>query len=449
MTPPPGAATPDPDDLPAPTVEERLRAIREDGLLRRMRTVGSAQGPRVDLDGRDVLLLCSNDYLSLASHPDVVAAAAAATERWGAGAGASRLISGNMEPHDRLEQELAAFHGSETALLFGSGYLANTGIVAALATRGDAVFSDELNHASIIDGCRLAGAETFVYRHRDLEHLAWGLSHLPGHCGLIVTDGLFSMDGDVAQLGWLRELASRHGAMLMVDDAHAVGALGPGGRGSVAEAGLAGEVDVLVGTLGKALGSYGAYACVSRPLHDLLVNTARPLVYSTALPPASAAAATAALEIITSDPGRIARLRANASTLRAALDAAGLEPGGAGAQIMPLAVGDPDRAVAICRRALEGGVYAQAIRPPTVPDGTSRLRLSVVADHDPDQLAAAAVTLATAFRAVSADGDWSIDLPDPEPGELRIERHGWRAVGTEPSDEASAGREPTPATPAG
>jgi glycine C-acetyltransferase/8-amino-7-oxononanoate synthase len=421
--------TPATDSVPAAaTVGERLDAIRQDGLFRRMRTVAGAQGPRVELDGHDALLLCSNDYLSLASDPEVKAAAVAATERWGAGAGASRLVSGNMEPHEDLERHLAAFHGTETALLFGSGYLANTGIVAALARRGDVVFSDELNHASIIDGCRLAGAETFVYRHRDLEHLAWGLGRLPGHCGLIVTDGLFSMDGDVAQLGWLRELATLHGAMLMVDDAHAVGALGPGGRGAVAEAGLAGEVDVLVGTLGKALGGYGAYACVSRPVRDLLVNTARPLIFSTALPPAVAAAADAALGIVESDPARIGRLRENASTLRAALAAAGLDPGGAGAQIMPVAVGDPDRAVAICRRALDAGVYAQAIRPPTVPDGTSRLRLTVVADHDPEELVAAAGILAGAFRAVSADGDWSIDLPEPEPGELRIERHGWRVV---------------------
>jgi glycine C-acetyltransferase/8-amino-7-oxononanoate synthase len=441
MTAAPAAAN---DDLRAPTIQERLDAIRDDGLLRHMRTVESAQGPRVELDGRDVLLLCSNDYLSLASHPDVVAAAVEATERWGAGAGASRLVSGNMEPHDRLEQELAAFHGTETALLFGSGYLANTGIVAALARRGDVVFSDELNHASIIDGCRLAGAETFVYRHRDLEHLAWALARLPGHCGLIVTDGLFSMDGDVAQLGWLRELASRHGAMLMVDDAHAIGALGPGGRGSVAEAGLAGEVDVVVGTLGKALGSYGSYACASRPVHDLLVNTARPLIFSTALPPAAAAAASAALGIVAAEPERIARLRSNASTLRAALAAAGLNPGGAGAQIMPLPVGDPDRAVAICRRALDAGVYAQAIRPPTVPEGTSRLRLSVVAGHEPDDLAGAATTLAQAFRAVSADGDWSIELPDPEPGELRVERHGWR-VAPENGGRAAVGGAAAPA----
>jgi 8-amino-7-oxononanoate synthase len=390
--------------------------------MRRLRTVGSSQGPWIELDGRRALLLCSNDYLGLASHPTVTAAAIDAVERWGTGAGASRLVSGNMEPHERLERRLASFHGTESALLFGSGYLANTGIVAALARPGDVVFSDELNHASIIDGCRLAGAETFVYRHRDLEHLAWALDRLPGHAGLIVTDGLFSMDGDVAQLAWLRELASRHGAKLMVDDAHAVGALGPGGRGSVAEAGLSCEVDVLVGTLGKSLGSYGAYACLSRELRSLLVNTARTLIFSTGLPPASAAAAEAALGVIEGEPDRVGALRQNARALRDALAARGLEGGGAGAQIVPVVVGDPDRAVAACRRALDDGVFAQAIRPPTVPAGTSRLRLTVMATHSPADLRAAARVISDAIGSVSADGDWSIDLPEPAPAELRLRR---------------------------
>ena len=409
---------------PAATPGERLEAIREAGLLRRLRTVGSAQGPRISLDGREVLLLCSNDYLGLAAHPTVRSAAIEATERWGTGCGASRLVSGNMEPHERLERRLATFHGAPAALLFGSGYLANTGIVAALARRGDIVYSDELIHASIIDGCRLAGATTFVYRHGDVEHLGWALERTPGHAGLIVTDGLFSMDGDVAPLRRLRELASRHGAKLMVDDAHAVGALGPGGRGSVAEAGLAGDVDVLVGTLGKSLGSYGAYACVSRELRELLVNTARPLIFSTGLPPACAAAAEAALGVMAAEPARIARLRDNARTLRDALRDAGLGAGGAGAQIIPVHVGDPDRAVAACRRALDDGVYAQAIRPPTVPDGTSRLRLTVMEGHGEEELRAAAAAIAAAVRAVSADGEWSIGLPDPLPGELWAGRFG-------------------------
>lgn len=387
-----------------------------------MRVVESAQGPRVRIDGEEVLLLCSNDYLGLTAHPAVRAAAADAVERWGTGSGASRLISGNMRPHERLEQRLAAFHGTESALLFGSGYLVNTGIVAALARRGEVVFSDELNHASIIDGCRLAGAETFVYRHRDLEHLAWGLGRNRGRAALIVTDGLFSMDGDVARLAWLRTLADRHGALLMVDDAHAIGTLGPGGRGSVAEAGLEGRIDVLVGTLGKALGSYGAYCCVSAELRELLVNTARPLIFSTGLPPASAAAAEAALGVLELQPELVDRLRANASTLRASLAASGLEPGGSGAQIIPVPVGDPDRAMAACTRALRDGVYAQAIRPPTVPEGTSRLRLTVMATHEEGELRAAARVIADALEAVSVSGDWAIDLPDPNPGSLRVHR---------------------------
>ncbi len=403
-------------------MRERLAALRKAGLYRRMRTVDSPQGTTVNLDGRDVLMLCSNDYLGLADHPTVGAAAIDAVERWGTGAGASRLVSGNMTPHERLEGRLAEFHGTEAALLFGSGYLANTGIVGALARRGDVVFSDELNHASIIDGCRLAGAVTFVYRHRDLEHLAWGLERTPGHAGLIVSDGLFSMDGDVAQLGWLRELANRHGAKLMIDDAHAVGAIGPGGRGSVAEAGLSGEVDVVVGTLGKSLGSYGAYACTSREVRELLINSARTLIFSTGLPPASAAAAEAALGVIEAEPERIARLRDNARVLRNALRENGLDPGGAGAQIVPVVIGDPDRAVGACRRALDEGVYVQAIRPPTVPEGTSRLRLTVMATHEPAELEDAARTIAGAVRAVSADGEWTIDLPDPGPGEVRAER---------------------------
>ncbi len=400
----------------------RLQEIADAGLLRRMRTVESAQGPRVTLDGAEVLLLCSNDYLGLANHPTVAAAAIDAIERWGTGAGASRLVSGNMEPHARLERRLAAFHGTESALLFGSGYLANTGLVAALARRGGVVFSDALNHASIIDGCRLAGAETFVYRHRDLEHLEAGLREHAGRPALIVTDGLFSMDGDVAPIARLGELARRHGARLMVDDAHAIGALGPGGRGTVAEAGLQGEVDVVVGTLGKALGSYGAYACTSAEVRELLVNTARPLIFSTALAPACAAAAEAALGLVESRPELVARLRGNAGVLRGALRAEGLEIGDSSSQIIPVLVGDPDRAVASCRRALDQGVYAQAIRPPTVPDGTSRLRLTVMAGHRIEELERAAAVIARAVEDVSAAGEWSIGLPDPPEGTLTVTR---------------------------
>ncbi len=367
-------------------VAERLEGLRESGLHRRLRLIEGAQGPRVQLDGRDVLLLCSNNYLGLADHPRVREAAAEAAIRWGAGAGASRLISGNMEPHRLLEERLAAFKGYEAALLFGSGYLANVGAISALASRGEVVFSDELNHASIVDGCRLARAETFVYRHGDVEHLAWGLREAEGRAALIVTDGVFSMDGDIAPLPELVELARRHGCRLMVDEAHATGALGPGGRGSVAAARLSEEIDLVVGTLGKALGSYGAYVCAGPELSEYLLNTARSFIFSTAPPPPVLAAALVALELLEGEPERVQRLRANASTLRQSLAAGGLATDGSDTQIIPLEVGDAAATMELCERLLERGVFAQGIRPPTVPEGSSRLRFSVMATHDEEEL---------------------------------------------------------------
>src|SRR5947209_3930527 len=232
-------------------IQARLDEIDELGLTRRMRLVSGPQGPRVVLDGKPVLLLCSNNYLGLADHPRVRAAAAEAAMRWGAGAGASRLISGTMTIHRRLEERLAAFTGRESALLFGSGFLANTGVLAALAGPGDVVFSDALNHASIIDGCRLSRADVFVYDHGDVEHLAWGIERASGRGALIVTDSVFAMDGDVAPLEDIVELAGHHGLRVMVDDSHGTGAVGPGGRGALAEVGLEDHVDVIVGTLGK------------------------------------------------------------------------------------------------------------------------------------------------------------------------------------------------------
>jgi len=379
-------------------VAERLEELRERGLRRRLRLVESPQGPRVLLDGRPVLLLCSNNYLGLAGHPRVREAAAEAAVRWGAGAGASRLISGSMAPHQELERRLAEFKGYEASLLFGSGYLANTGSIAALAGRGEVVFSDELNHASIVDGCRLSRAETFVYRHGDVEHLEWGLRGARRSGALIVTDGVFSMDGDLAPLEELVRLARAHGARLMVDEAHGTGAVGPGGRGAVAAAGLIDEVDLVVGTLGKALGSYGAYACGSGRLVEYLLNAARPFVFSTAPPPPSVAAAGAALELLGEDPGRVERLRRNAATLRSALAAEGLDTGDGETQIVPVMVGDPERAMELCERALERGVFAQGIRPPTVPEGTARLRFTAMATHDPEELRQAARVVGEAAR---------------------------------------------------
>ena len=394
-------------------VAERLQELRDSGLYRRLRLIEGPQGPEVTLGGHPVLLLCSNNYLGLADDPRVREAAAAAALEWGAGAGASRLISGNMEPHRRLEARLAEFAGYESSLLFGSGYLANTGAIAALAGRDRVVFSDELNHASIVDGCRLARAETFVYRHADLDHLAWGLERAAGRGALIVSDGLFSMDGVVAPVVELLDLARRHGCRLMIDEAHATGAIGPGGRGAVAAAGLDGEVDLTVGTLGKSLGSYGAYVCADAPTIDLLVNTARPFIFSTAPPPPALGAAETALDLLATEPWRVEALQTNAEALRNGLAAEGLDLGASRTQVVPVLVGDAELTMALCERALEEGVFAQGIRPPTVPQGTSRLRFTVMATHDPSRLREAARKVGEAARQLGIASAAPATAPTP------------------------------------
>ncbi|MEA2316574.1 MAG: 8-amino-7-oxononanoate synthase [Solirubrobacteraceae bacterium] len=377
-------------------IQERLSELRELGLLRRTRMISGPQGPRVVLDGKPVLLLCSNNYLGLADHPRVREAAADAAMRWGVGAGASRLVSGTMTVHRRLEERLAAFERTEAALLFGSGYMANVGVIGALAGAGSVVFSDELNHASIIDGCRLARADTFVYRHADMDHLAWGMRNAQGRSALVVTDSVFSMDGDVAPLEDIVGLARRHRVRVVVDEAHGTGCMGPEGRGAVHEAGVEDEVDVIIGTLGKALGSYGAYAACDQAMAQLLLNTARPFIFSTAPPPPAAAGALAALELLTSEPRRVERLHANAAALRDELAREGFDVSGSSSQIIPIVVGEAHQAMRMCELALEAGVFAQAIRPPTVPDGTSRLRLAVMASHTREELREAARVLGRA-----------------------------------------------------
>jgi 8-amino-7-oxononanoate synthase len=387
-------------------IEQRLAELERLGLDRRLRMVSGPQGPRVLLDDEDVLLLCSNNYLGLADHPRVREAAAEAAMRWGVGAGASRLVSGTMTIHDRLEERLAAWESSERCLLFGSGYLANIGTIGALAGAGDTVFSDELNHASIVDGCRLSKAEVVVYRHLDTEHLAWSLRQRgtgEGRRRLIVTDSVFSMDGDIAPLAEIVALAKEHDARTMVDEAHATGALGPGGRGAVAEAGLQGEIDVIVGTLGKALGSYGAYVCGDEEIIRYLINTARSLIFSTAPGPPAMAGALAALELLEESEDRVEDLRRAASTLRGALALEGFPVVESDMHIVPLVVGDADIAMRLCSEALERGVFAQAIRPPTVPEGTSRLRLAAMATHSAEESRIAARALGEAARAIRLD----------------------------------------------
>jgi 8-amino-7-oxononanoate synthase len=384
-------------------IQARLGELKAMGLQRRTRLVSGPQGPHVVLDGKPVLLLCSNNYLGLADHPEVRRAAADAAMRWGVGSGASRLVSGTMTIHRRLEERLAAFKGREAALLFGSGYLANTGAIAALARPGDVVFSDELNHASIIDGCRMSRAEVFVYAHCDVEHLEWGIARADRRGALIVTDSVFSMDGDVASLAEIVEVAARHRLRVMVDEAHGTGALGPGGRGALAEAGIEEHVDVIVGTLGKALGSYGAFVACDEQMARYLVNAARTFIFSTALPPPAVAGAMAALELLERKPERVDRLAANAAAVRAELEQEGFDLGGSRTQIVPLVVGKAELAVEICETALARGVFAQAIRPPTVPAGTSRLRIAVMASHREEELRFAARTLAEAARAAGFD----------------------------------------------
>ncbi len=380
-----------------------LEELRQAGLFRERRVIQGPQGPHVLLDGRSVLLLCSNDYLGLAGHPAVRDAAAEAAQRWGAGAGASPLVSGHMALHRRLEAELAAFKGSQACVLFGSGFLANTGVLAALAGGGDVILSDALNHASIVDGCRLSRAETVVYAHADLGALADGLRRAGDRRAVIVTDAVFSMDGDLAPLQGIVELARRHGARVVVDEAHATGVVGPGGRGLVADLGLEHEIDVVIGTLGKALGSYGAFACCDARTADYLVNRARTLIYSTALPPPALGASLAALQLLRDEPKIVNRLHANARALREELALNGFQVERGTMPIVPILVGDPGRAMALCEEALRRGTFAQAIRPPTVPDGTSRLRAVAMASHEERDLRAAARTIASAARELGLD----------------------------------------------
>ena len=439
-------------------IEERLEELKARGLYRRLRVISGPQGPRVLLDGKPVLLLCSNNYLGFADHPRVREAAAEAAMRYGAGAGASRLVSGNMRVHRLLERQLADFKGSAACVLFGSGYLVNAGVIPALVRKGEVVFSDELNHASIVDGCRLAGAETFVYNHCDVEHLAWGLHQAGGRGSLIVTDGLFSMDGDVAPLPEIVELAGAYDARVMVDEAHATGTFGPDGRGTVAAAGLQGRVDVVVGTLSKSLGSYGAFACASKPMAKYLVNSARTLIFSTALPPPAAAAAMAALALLREQPRRVDKLQRNAWLLREALAEQGLSVERAGTHIVPLVVGEADAAVTACEKALGQGVFAQAIRPPTVPEGSSRLRLTVMASHTKSELGDAAKKLAAAVRPAIRQTEAAperrllprqrLNVPYRDPAERERAARERAARKAAPSESALVDPAPAPPAPA-
>jgi 8-amino-7-oxononanoate synthase len=395
-------------------IEARLSELRAMGLQRRIRLVSGPQGPHVVLDGKPVLLLCSDNYLGLADHPRVREAAADAAMRWGVGAGASRLTSGTMTLHRRLEERLAAFARRDSALLFGSRWHANAGVIAALARPGDVVFSDEANHASVIDGCRLSRAEVFVYDHCDVEHLAWGLSQAQGRGVLIATESVFSLDGDVAPLEDIVELAQDHRVRLLVDEAHGIGTLGPGGRGTLAALGLEDQVDVIVGTLGKALGSHGGFVACDRVMTHYLLNAARTVTFSTAPAPPSVAGALAALDLLEERPRLVEKLHVNAAAMRAGLEAEGFDGRGATTHVLSIPVGDPELTVRICEQALGRGVFAHALTAPAVAAAASRVRLTVMASHRAEELRAAAGVLGQVARTVGFDPTAQVAFEEPD-----------------------------------
>jgi len=403
-------------------IEQELSNLKNTGLYRHMSLIHGHQEPKVTVNGKDTILLCSNNYLGLASHPKVKAAAIGAIEKYGFGSGASRLVSGNMKLHEELEQRLARFKGTEAALVFNSGYHANIGIISALVGRGDVIFSDKLNHASIIDGCLLSKAELKRYPHKDINSLEALLKkhatrNTPlietfrgrHHATLIITDGIFSMDGDIAPLKELSELADKYNCMLMVDDAHATGVLGKNGKGTLEHFDIDNPNPVLrhngtgiiqMGTLGKGLGCFGAYVAGSKKLIDYLVNKARSFIYTTSLPPSVCAASIAAIDIIENEPQLRQDLWDRISFFRSGLENAGFDIMNSETQIIPILIGKADKAIKISKNLMDKGVFIQAIRPPTVPEGTSRLRITLMANHSWDDLKYAIETIKLALEAV-------------------------------------------------
>jgi 8-amino-7-oxononanoate synthase len=399
----PAGAAPVPPPADAAGVDAELRALAAAGLAREPRVLDGPPGATIRVDGREVLCLCSNNYLGLATHPALRAAATAALGAEGCGAGSARLIAGNLGGHRDLEADVAAFHGTAASLLYGSGYHANVGVLSCLAGAGDVIYSDALNHASIVDGCRLSRARVRVVPHADLDALRAALAREPApfRRRLVITESLFSVDGDLAPLSEMEALCRERDALLVVDEAHAVGAAGPGGRGFAASAGV--RPDLLIGTFSKALGSFGGYVAASVELVALLRSTSRSFIFSTALPPPVVAASRAALEVVAGPDGDALRARL---AERSALLAAGLARLGAGPRpphhIQPFVVGPAARTMTLTAALLARGVFVQGIRPPTVPPGTSRLRFSLSATHTPAHLETSLAALEASLTQVPA-----------------------------------------------
>ncbi len=358
-------------------LEDALADIRNKGLYRELRTIRSAQAPRITMDGRELIHLSSNDYLGLTTHPKVKNAAIDAVEKYGTGAGAARFTSGNTDLTDSLEEKIARFKNTEAAMVFSTGYMTNLGVISALMDKGDLILSDELNHASIIDGCRLSRAEVNVYPHRDITCIDKILGRSTHNKKLIVTDGVFSMDGDIAPLPGIKEVAEKHDAMVMVDDAHATGVLGKHRRGTADHCNV--NVDINMGTLSKALASMGGYVAGSQELIDFLRNRARSFIYTTALPPSAVAGAKAALDVIVKDDPA-AKLWQNVSLYNKGLKDMGFSIDSQ-TQIIPLMTGETGRTLDVAAELERAGVLALGIRPPTVPKGQGRIRTSLMATH--------------------------------------------------------------------
>jgi glycine C-acetyltransferase len=369
-------------------LKERLAELDQQGLLLHPRTLDGPTGARAVFDGREVINLASNNYLGLASHPRMNAAASRAAAELGAGTGAVRTIAGTMTMHHELERAFADFKQAEAALMFQSGFTANAGTVAAILDKADVIVSDRLNHASIIDGARLSRAEIKVFEHKDAGHADRLLEETKaeGRRQLLITDGVFSMDGDIAPLPDLVEVAERHGAIMMVDDAHASGVLGPGGAGTVAHFGLHGRVDVQVGTLSKAIGVLGGFIAGPAALIEWLQNRGRPYLFSTSAPPAVVAACMEALAIMRDEPERLERLWDNTGTFKAGLHDLGFDTGMSETPITPVITGEEERTQTFARRLFEEGVFCPAIVFPTVAKGQARVRTIVTADHSSEDL---------------------------------------------------------------
>ena len=374
-------------------LSEELDGLRRQNLYRTMTVLEGPQTTVVKAEGQVQRLFSSNNYLDLANDPEVKAAARGALEQYGVGAGGSRLTTGTGPLHVRLEEELARFKDREAALVFNTGYMANVGILSALAGRGDVIFSDQLNHASIIDGCRLSGAEVVIYRHNDMDDLEDKLKFHSGRRGLIVSDGVFSVDGDLVSLPRLLELAKRYGMCTMIDEAHATGVVGNTGRGTEEHYHMEGSVDVLMGTLSKAVGSEGGFVCGSKELIQYLTNKARSFIFSTALSPVTMAAGLRGLQKIQEEPQRVVQLRDNMVFLCRELEHYGISAQSDSA-ILPILVGEEKRAMAAMEELKQRGYYVSAIRYPTVARGSARLRVALMSSHTREELAGLAQALA-------------------------------------------------------